>query len=338
MDKKLAIIGAGSWGTALAIHFAKHESEHKHRVHVWGKELDELQEMQQARCNTAYLPGITLPETLVINESLEVAMAGADAVLVVVPSSAFREVVTNIKPYLKPDALLMWGTKGLDNTINPPQLLHQTAQAVLGENQPMAVISGPSFAKEVAEGLPTAVAVSGNTIETTRQVIECFHTNQLRFYRNDDLIGVQLCAVMKNVLAVATGISDGLGLGYSARAALISRGLSEMRELGVALGAQSETFLGLAGAGDLVLTCTSDLSRNRRFGLALGKGLDQSAAVKQIGQVVESLDNVREVYRLAQDHQISMPITTQVHRILFEHVSCKAAVEALLNQKTKSEN
>lgn len=338
MDKKLAIIGAGSWGTALAIHFAKHAPEHGHRVHLWGKETDELQAMQQARCNTIYLPGIPLPETLVIDETLEAVLEDVDAVLVVVPSSAFREVVTHIKPHLKPGVLLMWGTKGLDNTVNPPQLLHQTVQEVLGKGHLIAVISGPSFAKEVAEGLPTAVAVSGNSVEAIREVIDRFHTNQLRFYRNDDLIGVQLCAVMKNVLAVATGISDGLGLGYSARAALISRGLAEMRELGVALGAQPQTFLGLAGAGDLVLTCTSDLSRNRRFGLALGKGLDQATAVKEIGQVVESLDNVKEVYRLAQDKGINMPITTQVYRILFEHVSCKAAVEALLNQKAKSEN
>jgi glycerol-3-phosphate dehydrogenase (NAD(P)+) len=333
MKKNITVLGAGSWGTALAIHFARQG----HQVCLWGKETQELQQMQQTRCNTRYLPDTRFPESLIIQEKLAVALQDTDAVLLVVPSSAFHKVITEIKPYLNPGVLLMWGTKGLDNSTNPPQLLHQSAQSILGKDQPRVVLSGPSFAKEVAQGLPTAVAVSGTSLSAVNRAIEYFHSHTLRFYRNDDLVGVQLAAVMKNILAVATGISDGLGLGYSARAALISRGLAELTGLGVALGGQAKTFSGLAGVGDLVLTCTSDLSRNRRFGLALGQGLDQATAIKKIGQVVESLDHVKEIYRLSQIHQIDMPITEQVYRILFEQVDCQSAVTHLLNQPPKSE-
>lgn len=320
----IAVIGAGAWGTALAISLARQQQE----VRLWGRNPRQLTDLAVTRCNQRYLPGIRLPETVRICSQLAEALFGVTDILIAVPSSAFREQLRALKPYLRAESRLVWATKGLDPETN--QLLSEVVAKEIAPDLPMAVLSGPSFAKEVATDLPTAVAVASNNERWSQDLVQRFHYGHFRVYLSRDMVGVQLGGAVKNVLAIACGISDGIGFGANARCALITRGLAEMVRLGVAKGAQQSTFMGLSGLGDLILTSTDDQSRNRRFGLALGRGSSLIEAKKQIDQVVEGQRNAIEVYHLAQQLNVTMPITEQIYRVIRDEITPQAAVTELL--------
>ncbi len=322
----IALIGAGSWGTAVAIHLA---NQH-HRVLLWGRDTAHVQAMSTARCNDRYLPNSLFPETLLPTDSFEEATETADQVILAVPSHAFKNILARLK---KPTQGLTWLTKGLDPDSHAP--LSQLVTATFGEAFPMAALSGPSFAKEVAQHLPTAVILASPSTPYLRTMRDLLHHDNLRVYVTHDLIGVQLCGAVKNILAIACGVSDGLHYGANAKAALITRGLAEMSRLGHALGAHPDTFVGLAGLGDLVLTCTDDQSRNRRFGLLLGQGFDRNKAEQQIGQVVEGTHNAAEICALATQHHIDMPICREVNALLQDQIDPKTAVMHLMSRPAR---
>jgi len=327
----IAVLGAGSWGTALAIQLCRAGGP----VTLWGHEPELMADINAARCNERYLPNIPLPEQLLLDADLTSAMADVQDVLVVVPSHAFRAVLTRLPPLLKSGARLAWATKGLES--GSGKLLHEVAEEVLGRDIATAVVSGPTFAREVAEGLPTAVTVASTDAVFAADMAARLHSKTFRAYTNDDVAGVEVGGAVKNVLAIAAGIADGLGYGANARTALITRGLAEMMRLGETLHGQRETFMGLAGLGDLVLTCTDNQSRNRKLGLALGQGKRLEEALAAIDQVVEGVQTAREVHDLALSQGVDMPITEQVYAVLYEARKPKDAVQALLNRDQKSE-
>ncbi|KTD40913.1 NAD(P)H-dependent glycerol-3-phosphate dehydrogenase [Legionella parisiensis] len=329
MNKKnIAILGAGSWGTAVAIHLA----QAGHRVLLWGHDPQHVALMKEKKTNSRYLPGIDFPKTLEPTAHFEQCIDEASYLIIAVPSHAFATIITKIKNAPRG---LTWLTKGIDPQSH--QLLSNLVSQTFGSTFPQAIISGPSFAKEVANFLPTAVTLASNDSEYQKEIRELLHHNNLRVYLSDDLIGVQICGAIKNVLAIGCGISDGLGYGANAKAALITRGLAEMERLGLALGARAETFLGLAGVGDLVLTCTDDQSRNRRFGLLLGKNISIPEAEKQIGQVVEGKYNASQVCFIAKQHHVEMPICEQINALLQGKISPKQVVQNLMNRPPKEE-
>jgi len=262
-------------------------------------------------------------------------VGAARDILVSVPSSAFRTTLQSIKPLLHPDARVLWATKGLEQ--GSYHLLHEVVADVLGNSIPMAVISGPSFASEVAKGLPTAVTVASLDGKFAKDIVRAFHSGTFRAYTTDDVIGVEIGGALKNVLAIAAGISDGLGFGANARSALATRGLVEMVRLGMALGGRRETLMGLSGLGDLILTCTDNQSRNRRLGLALGQGMTVEQALQSIDQVIEGAQTAREVYALAHSLGIDMPIVDQVYAVLYENLAPRDAVNLLLKRSQKHE-
>jgi len=327
----IAVLGAGSWGTALAIQLCRAGGS----VILWGHEAELMANISAARCNERYLPGVPLPKQLSLDADLGSALQNVQDVLVVVPSHAFRAVLTQLRPLLKNDARLAWATKGLES--GSGKLLHEVAEEVLGKDIATAVVSGPTFACEVAEGLPTAVTVASTDAVFAADMAARLHSKTFRAYTNDDVAGVEVGGAVKNVLAIAAGIADGLGYGANARTALITRGLAEMMRLGETLHGQRETFMGLAGLGDLVLTCTDDQSRNRRLGLALGQGKFLEEALAAIDQVVEGVQTAREVHDLALSQGVDMPITEQVYAVLYEARKPKDAVQALLNRDQKAE-
>jgi len=326
----LAVLGAGSWGTALAIHLARNGAA----VSLWGHDPEEVGALRRERENRHYLPGIALPDRLEPTSDLAESVRNADEILLVVPSHAFAEVcarVAELRPGLR---TLSWATKGFDRHSN--ELLSTVAARLLPDSN-LAVISGPTFAGEVARRLPTAITVASNNRMHAERVATYLHGDNFRAYTSDDLIGVQVGGAAKNVMAIAAGISDGLGFGANARAALITRGLHEIMLLGQAMGGRPETFMGLAGLGDLALTCTDDQSRNRRMGLALARGLDIAGARKEIGQEVEGVSTAREVHLKARALGVEMPITEQTHRVLYEGLDPRAAVHNLLSRQAKPE-
>lgn len=331
MVATVAVLGPGSWGTALALLLARNG----HTVRLWGHDPDEIAPLCRKRENRRYLPGIPFPPALSAGVDLAEALAGADLALAVVPSHVYGLTLTRLRPHLPATAGFAWATKGLEP--GGGRFLHQVTADLLGVAQPAAVISGPSFAREVARGLPTAVTVASVDPAHARRVAALLHGSNLRAYTSADVIGVELGGAVKNVLAIAAGIADGLGFGANARAALITRGLAEMVRLGLAVGGQRETFMGLAGIGDLVLTCTDDQSRNRRFGLAIGQGVTAEAACAAIGQVVEGAVTARETLRLAQQQGVEMPITEQVNAVLDHGQDPRQAVEILLARDPKPE-
>lgn len=324
----VAVLGAGSWGTAVAIALANQG----HSVLLWSKNAEHCQDMTSTRCNERYLPNIALPPTLTCRSDLAETVTQADWVLIAVPSHAFSDLLS-IMP--QPKHGIAWLTKGVDPSTH--HLLSDLVSEYWGETYPSAVISGPSFAKEVALDLPTALVVASKHPVYQQQIHNLLHSTSLRVYLSDDLIGVQLCGAVKNILAIACGISDGIGYGANAKAALITRGLAEMSRLLQAYHARSETCLGLAGVGDLVLTCTDNQSRNRRFGLLLGQGQDAKSAEKQIGQVVEGKYNAAQILAIAQAQQIEMPICAEVHAVLSEQRSPHEAVIRLMSRPAKEE-
>jgi glycerol-3-phosphate dehydrogenase (NAD(P)+) len=329
MDKKtIAILGAGSWGTAVAIHL----SQIGHRVLLWGHNPQHIALMAETKTNTRYLPGIQFPATLIPSVDFNHCLNEAQDVIIAVPSHSFADLLKKIK---QAPLGLSWLTKGLDPTTH--LLLSELVARRFGPQVPMAMITGPSFAKEVANFLPTALTLASNNLEYQKHIQQILHYSNIRVYLSDDLIGVQICGAVKNVLAIGCGISDGLGYGANAKAALITRGLAEMSRLGLRLGARSETFLGLAGVGDLVLTCTDNQSRNRRFGLLLGQNMSIAEAEKEINQVVEGKNNAAQVCALAQQNQIEMPICEQINALLEGRISAKEVVHKLMQRPPREE-
>lgn len=329
---EVAVLGVGSWGTALALLLARNG----HAVRLWGHDLEEVAPLRRERENRRYLPGIPFPNSLSVGADLTEALAGVELALAAVPSQAYGETLIRVRSCLPATAGFAWATKGLEH--GSGRFLHEVTAEALGEVWPAAVISGPSFAREVALGLPTAVTVAARDADHARRVATLLHGSNLRAYTSTDVIGVELGGAIKNVLAIAAGIADGLGFGANARAALITRGLAEMVRLGLAVGGRRETFMGLAGIGDLVLTCTDDQSRNRRFGLAIGRGETAEAACAAIGQVVEGAATAREAVRLARRYQVEMPITEQVNLVLRHGRDPRRAVEILLARDLKPES
>ena len=326
----LAVLGAGSWGTALAALTARNGVP----TTLWGRDPQALAAIAANRCNQRYLPDIELPEQLHYESDLAAAVRGASIVLIVVPSHAFASMLVELAPLLDANTAIAWATKGFEPGTG--RFLHELVTEQL-PGRPAAVITGPSFAREVAVGLPSAVTVHSENAAFAKQLASLLHAPNLRAYSGGDLLGAELGGAMKNVLAVATGIADGMELGLNARAGLITRGMNEMLRLGVALGARPETLIGLSGLGDLVLTCTGDLSRNHRLGLALGRGIAIDEAVRQIGQVVESVLTADEVARLADKHGLDLPISAGVRAVLHGEVTPVNGLRTLMAREQKPE-
>jgi len=327
----VAVLGAGSWGTALAIQFARAG----HPTRLWSRSAADVAAMKAARCNRRYLPEGKFPDAIEVHADLGVAVRDAVAIILAVPSHALRELLTQLKPLLARDARLAWATKGFE--LDTGKLPHQVAYEVFGDRYPVAVLSGPTFAREVGMGLPTAMTIASPDEEFARQLAHSLHAPNFRAYTSTDIVGVEVGGAVKNVLAVGAGLSDGLGFGANTRVALITRGLSEITRLGVALGAQPETFMGLAGLGDLVLTCTDNQSRNRRFGLALAAGKSVQEALTEIGQVVEGYTAARAVHAVALREKVDMPITEGIYRVLYENQPAKDVVKGLMTRPIRSE-
>ncbi len=326
----IAVLGAGSWGTALASLLARGEA----KVKLWGRREDGLTRSGTSWRNERYLPGIDLPGDMIYSTDLRATLTDADWVLVVVPSHAFAETLRSMRDIGMP-AGLAWASKGFEP--GSGDFLHEVADRIFGTALPKAVITGPSFAKEVALGMPSAVTVHSDNDAFANTVAKALHGPQFRAYTGNDIRGAELGGAMKNVLAVATGIADGMGLGLNARAGLITRGLNEMLRLNKPLGGRAETIIGLAGLGDLVLTCTGDLSRNRRLGLALGRGTPLAQAVADIGQVVESVQTADEVMRLAERFDLDLPIASRVRAVLHGDTTPADGLRALLARDQKPE-
>jgi glycerol-3-phosphate dehydrogenase (NAD(P)+) len=327
----ITVLGAGSWGTALALLLARNGVE----TLLWGFDTNEVDALKQERQNSRYLPGIRFPDNLSVTSDLKKAVENQPLLLLAVPSHAFRSTLQAIKPHLTEQAKISWATKGLDKETGG--LLHESAEEILGKQIPLAVISGPSFAREVAENLPTALTVASAHANFLEEIAGLLHNERFRVYTSNDMVGAQIGGAVKNVMAIAAGISDGLKFGANTRAALITRGLAEMIRLGIALGANQETFMGLAGMGDLILTCTDDQSRNRRMGLGLGKGRPVEMVREEIGQEVEGVSAAKEIYLLAQKHHVEMPITEQIYSVLYESLPPLDAVKNLLARDKKAE-
>ncbi|MBL4899517.1 MAG: NAD(P)H-dependent glycerol-3-phosphate dehydrogenase [Colwellia sp.] len=336
ISAKITVLGAGSYGTALAICLARNG----HKTLLWGRDAPQVNDMFSARENAKYLAGCTFPDSLQVTSDLRLAIQASDNILVVVPSHAFGDMLKQIKTVLDETAnsnvKIAWATKGLD-----PQsgdLLQNVARNILGDDVALAVLSGPTFAKEMAAGLPTAISLSSTDDEFAATLSDLLHCEKcFRVYPNKDFIGVQLGGAVKNVIAIGAGMADGIGFGANARTALITRGLAEMTRLGIALNADPATFMGMAGLGDLVLTCTDNQSRNRRFGLALGKGIGVQQAIADIGQVVEGYRNTKEVRTLALRMNVEMPIVEQVYQVLYQGKEARLAAADLLSRDQKQE-
>lgn len=328
----ILILGAGSWGTALAIQFARAGR----KAYLWGRDSAHLASLERERINRRYLPDALFPAELSVEANVDTALSKCGDILVSVPSHALRSALTLIAPNLRKDARLAWATKGFE--LHTGKLPHQVAIDVLGNRIPMAVLSGPTFAREVGAGLPTAMTAAATDDSFARALAESLSGNNFRVYTSDDIVGVEVGGAVKNVLAIGAGLSDGLGFGANTRIALITRGLVEMTRLGMALGAQRETFMGLAGLGDLVLTCTDNLSRNRRFGLAVAAGKTSRQAQDEIGQVVEGVQAAQAVHEVAERHKVEMPICHQVFKVLYENVEPAQAVKSLMGRELKAES
>lgn len=328
----MVVLGAGSYGTSLAISLARNGAN----IVIWGHEPEHMARLEADRANHEFLPGIDFPESLIVESDLEKAVQSSRDLLVVVPSHVFGIVLNSVKPFLREDTRICWATKGLEPETG--RLLKDVAYDALGEGYSLAVLSGPTFAKDLAMGMPTAISVASPDAEFVADLQEKIHCSKtFRVYANSDFTGMQLGGAVKNVIAIGAGMSDGIGFGANARTALITRGLAEMSRLGAALGAQAETFMGMAGLGDLVLTCTDNQSRNRRFGLALGQGKDVDTAQTEIGQVVEGYRNTKEVFLLAERMGVEMPIVDQIYQVLYQGKDARLAAKDLLARDKKAE-
>jgi glycerol-3-phosphate dehydrogenase (NAD(P)+) len=327
----VAVLGAGSWGTALAVQFARGGRS----VRLWGRDPAQLAILTAMRCNERYLQGVAFPASLEVRADLPAAVAGARDVLIVVPSHALRTLLKQLAPHLAAGQQVAWATKGFE--AGSGKLPHQVAREVLGPQRPVAVLSGPTFAREVGAGLPTLMTIASPDLDYAHTLAQDLTSANFRAYTSGDIIGVEIGGAVKNALAVGAGLSDGLGFGANTRIALITRGLREMTRLGVALGARAETFMGLAGLGDLVLTCTDDQSRNRRFGLLLASGLEPEEALRRIGQAVEGYAAARAIRAVAAGAGVEMPLCEMGYRVLFEGLPPKEAVRSLMSRPVRAE-
>ncbi|MEP7243653.1 MAG: NAD(P)H-dependent glycerol-3-phosphate dehydrogenase [Gammaproteobacteria bacterium] len=327
----VAVLGAGSWGTALAIQLARSGRP----TRLWGRDADQLRDMSRDRHNSRYLPAAVFPDALTVSSELSAALHGALDVLVAVPSHSFRKVLEEAAPRLDDATRVAWATKGFE--VDSGKLPHQVAREVLGSARPVAVLSGPTFAREVGAGLPTAMTIASPDERFAAALAQGLSSNNFRAYTSTDIVGVEVGGAVKNVLAVGAGLADGLGFGSNTRIALITRGLAEMTRLGVTLGAQRETFMGLAGLGDLVLTCTDDQSRNRRFGLLLASGRKPDEALAEIGQAVEGYLAAKAVHGVAKRAAVDMPISEGIYCVLFEGLPAKDVVKGLMSRPIKAE-
>ena len=328
---KIAILGAGSWGTALALLAARNGCQ----TLLWGHNKEQIAMMAKLRKNQRYLPNHPFPENLSVTAELAEIGAFTDLILVCVPSHAFKNTLIQLKPHVSSHVKVAWASKGF----NPDDgsLLHQIVADLFSVQTPAAILSGPTFALEVANNLPTAITIASSQAVFAKELSNILHSDLFRTYTSSDVIGVEVGGAVKNVLAIAAGIADGLGFGANTRAALITRGLNEIIRLGIKLGGNPETFMGLAGLGDLILTCTDNQSRNRRFGLALGVGKDQATATLEIGQEIEGISAAKETYLLAKKYAIDMPIIEQTYKVLYEGLAPLTAVHNLLGREQKPE-
>jgi glycerol-3-phosphate dehydrogenase (NAD(P)+) len=330
-DAPIAVLGAGSYGTALAIQV----SRSGHPTSLWARNAAHIQRLAAERVNARYLPGCKFPDSLRPEADLAAAIDGITHIIVSVPSHAMRELLEALKPLLKPGQKLACAAKGLEP--DSCKLMHEVFEEVLGPSFPLAIISGPTFAKEVGKGMPTAVTVASTDQTVAEEFAAFLHSGVFRAYTANDVVGVEVGGAVKNVLAIAVGAADGLGFGANTRALMITRGLAEIMRLGEALGGDRDTLMGLAGLGDLLLTCTDDQSRNRRMGLALAAGKSVAQAQEDIGQVVEGVRVAREVARLATRLKVEMPISQQVARVLHEGVSPIEAFRVLTSRPSRAE-
>jgi glycerol-3-phosphate dehydrogenase (NAD(P)+) len=335
--EKIAVIGAGSWGTALSLVLSQGPSR---KVMLWGHNVNHISDILEHRQNTKYLPGIHLPESIIPTSNLNEAIQGAKVVCMVVPSHSMREVFSAVAPLLEEDTIVVSAVKGIEN--HSLKTMTQVMEEILvkklnAESVQIAVLSGPSFAQEVAVGIPTAVTIGCKNIHCAKILQNIFVTEKFRVYASSDVIGLEISAALKNIVALAAGICDGLGYGLNTRAALITRGLAEITRLGVYLGAEQATFFGLSGLGDLVLTCTGDLSRNRSVGIQLGKGKNLQKILEEMNMVAEGVKTTKSVYDLTRPFNIEMPILEQVYKILYENKECSLAVKDLLTRELKLE-
>lgn len=326
---KIAVLGAGAWGTSISISLCA-----RHRVRLWARDTARVEALRAHRANERYLPGFKLPDALTFDEDLGTALGGVELVLIAVVTNGLRDVLQRIRA-AGCSAPLVWLCKGFES--GQAKLPHQICAEELASGPPRGVLSGPSFAEEVARGLPAALVLASTDPAFAREAARALHGAALRIYPSEDVVGVEAAGAAKNVMAIAAGVSDGLELGLSARAALITRGLAEMTRLGVALGGRAETFMGLAGAGDLILTCTGDLSRNRRVGLALARGLPLADVLAGLGHTAEGVLTARAVAGLAGRLGVEMPITRAVCRVLDDARQARAAVQELLAREQRTE-
>jgi glycerol-3-phosphate dehydrogenase (NAD(P)+) len=320
----ITVIGAGAWGTALAISLASN-----HHVTLWARNATQIETMRATRCNQRYLPDSSLPANLELSADFQAALANADLAIIAVPTSALRATLQQLAQFQRHFSVV-WVCKGFEAETS--KLPHQVAAEVLPEGISCGALSGPSFAQEVARGLPTALTLASDDEDFARKTAQALHHACLRIYASTDVAGVEVGGAVKNVLAIAAGICDGMGLGHNARAALLTRGLAEIARLGMKLGGRPETLGGLSGAGDLILTCTGDLSRNRQVGLLLAQQHDLSEVLRRLGHVAEGVYTVREVHHLAQRLGVAMPICEAVYRILYEHIPAADVVDELLRR------
>ena len=331
--EKICVLGAGSWGTTLANILA----EKGYDINLWIREEEVYQTIQKTRENTVFLPGVKLAQNITPTNSIKEAVKDRVVVVCVVPSHGVRDIFQKAAPFLPKDALVVSASKGLEleTLLTVSQVLKQTLPKTFHKN--LSVLSGPTFAKEVSQKLPTAICVASGKKTVAEKVQQIFNTNYFRVYTNDDMIGVEIGGALKNVIAIAAGISDGLALGMNARAALITRGLAEISKLGVSMGADSATFAGLSGLGDLVLTCTGELSRNRSVGMMIGKGRKLPDILSEMKMVAEGVKTAQAAYELAKKHTIQMPIAEEIYRVLYEDKSPKDAVMDLMTRRVKEE-
>jgi len=326
---KITLLGAGAWGTALSIAFSG-----KHDLTLWSREADVADDLLKTRENRRFFPGYKLPVPVAVSTDFEAAVASAELLIVATPIAGLRPTVERLQA-LGCKLPVLWVCKGFE--AGSGKLPHQVVAEVLGKDALCGALSGPSFAEEVAAGQPTAVSLAANDPVFAREAARQLHTTRLRIYANDDLIGVEVGGAVKNVLAIATGVCDGLGLGLNSRAALMTRGLAEIARLGLALGAERQTFMGLAGMGDLILTCTGDLSRNRRVGLALAQNKSLPQILEELGHVAEGVYTAREVDRLSGQFGVDMPISAAVAAVLDGRLTAAQAVERLMARDPKEE-
>ncbi len=326
---KMSVLGAGAWGSALAISLAP-----RHQLTLWARDAQQVKAMQSSRSNPRYLPDMPFPEALQLTSDMDAALTDSELLIVAVPVSSLRGILQRIA-LLPASTPVVWLCKGFEAKTS--QLPHQIVAETLPANFPRAVLSGPSFAQEVAHGLPTALTLASGDIAFAKRIAQALHHSRLRIYSSDDVVGVEVGGAIKNVLAIAAGICDGLHMGYNARAALLTRGLAEMTRLGLRLGGKTETLGGLSGAGDLILTCTGDLSRNRQVGMLLAQKRELVDILNELGHVAEGVYTAREVHHIAQQLGVDMPISEAVYSVLYEQLPADKAAESLLSRQPSNE-